>query len=222
MFFKKTFKFFYKEIQLEIKFFNAISGILLYLMSTVFLCYTTLHVNGCIINSNTWNTLFWIILIFIYIDSVKKTFLQERENRHIYYYSLIKPELFIFSKIFYNIILLTIISFFGFFFFTFLFGNPVKNQALFILNVVLSNIGFSSILTLISAISSKLPNNNIIMSILSIPIIIPLIIIIIHVSKNAIIGIEAASNIWYIVINIFINSIIFLLIYILFPFLWKN
>ena len=222
MFFKKIFNFFYKEIKLEIRSFNSINETLLYLMSITFLCYMSLSINNYNINKTTWNILFWITMIFTYIDFIKKNFLKIKNYKYMYYYSLSRPEVFIFFKFFYNTIALIIISFLGYLFFILFLGDPIKNKILFIVNVILASTNFASILTLISSISSKSYNENNNISIINISIIIPIITIIIQISNNAIDGIETTSSILNIITILIINISTLLLSNILFPYLWKE
>jgi len=52
-----------KDIKLEFKQRYAINGILLYVVSTIFVSYLSF---AKIIDPATWNSLFWIIMPFVY------------------------------------------------------------------------------------------------------------------------------------------------------------
>ena len=158
-------------------------------------------------------------MIFTYIDFIKKNFLKIKNYKYMYYYSLSKPEVFIFFKFFYNTIALIMISLLGYLFFILFLGDPIKNKILFIINIILASTNFASVLTLISSMSSKSYNENNNISIINISIIIPIITIIIQISNNAIDGIETTSSILNIITILIINISTLLLSNILFPYL---
>jgi heme exporter protein B len=81
-----------KEILLEWRQKFAINGILLYLGSTVFVCYLSFGVKGNKLSPYVWNALFWVILLFASVNAIAKSFIQERHGRQIYYYSLLSPQ----------------------------------------------------------------------------------------------------------------------------------
>ncbi|HXA00737.1 MAG TPA: hypothetical protein VNW99_02045, partial [Cytophagaceae bacterium] len=147
---------------------------------------------------------------------------QERAGRMIYYYSIASPQAIIISKILYNAGLMMFLSLTGFLFYSIVLGNPVQDQLLFIINVILGALGFSCTLTMVSGIASKAGGNATLMAILSFPIIIPLLLLLIKVSKNALDGLDRGSS-WDELIMLFaINLMITALSYILFPYLWKS
>jgi heme exporter protein B len=211
-----------KEIILEWRQRFALNGILLYLGSTVFLCYLSFGVKGNKLSPYVWNALFWIILLFTSVNAIAKSFMQERAGRMIYYYSIASPQAIIISKILYNAGLMMFLSLTGFLFYSIVLGNPVQDQLLFIINVILGALGFSCTLTMVSGIASKAGGNATLMAILSFPIIIPLLLLLIKVSKNALDGLDRGSS-WDELIMLFaINLMITALSYILFPYLWKS
>ena len=48
-----------------------------------------------------WNGLFWVTLLFICVNAVARSFLQESKGRLLYYYTMIHPVEFIFAKLIY-------------------------------------------------------------------------------------------------------------------------
>jgi heme exporter protein B len=211
-----------KEILLEWRQRFALNGILLYLSSTVFLCYLSFGVKGNTLSPYVWNALFWIILLFTSVNAIAKSFMQERAGRMIYYYSIASPQAIIISKVIYNAGLMMVLSLTGFLFYSVVLGNPVQDQVLFILNVMLGALGFSCTLTMVSGIASKAGGNATLMAILSFPIIIPLLLLLIKVSKNALDGLNRGAS-WDELIMLFaINLMITALSYILFPYLWRS
>jgi heme exporter protein B len=211
-----------KEILLEWRQKFAINGILLYLGSTVFVCYLSFGVKGNKLSPYVWNALFWVILLFASVNAIAKSFIQERHGRQIYYYSLVSPQGIIISKIVYNSLLMMLLSTVGFFFYSLVLGNPIEDKFLFFLNMILGSLGFSSTLTMVSGIASKANNGTTLMAILSFPIIIPLLLILIKISKNAIDGLSRSVSWNDLGILLAINIMIGAVSYLLFPYLWKS
>lgn len=207
-----------KEAKLEMRNKYALGGILLYVVSTVFVSYLSFKQ---IINPATWNALFWIILLFASINGVAKSFINETRGRLLYLYTLVSPQAVILSKIIYNVFLLSVISGLCLFVYTLFVGNIIQDLALFLVTLLLGSFGFSSLLTMVSAIASKTNNNFTLMAILSFPIMMPLLMVLIKLSKNAIDGLD----VWdtnSLLILLFLNVIIVALSYLLFRYLWRD
>ena len=208
-----------KEILLELRQKYAFNGILLYIVSTVFVCYLSFK---NIIDPPTWNALFWIIMLFVSVNAIAKSFVQENSGRQLYIYTLTSPEAIILSKIIYNSILMVVLSIMCFGFYSLFIGYIVQDTLFFLVSLILGSMGFSTVLTMVSAIASKTNNNATLMAILSFPILIPLLMIVIKVSKNAVDGLDRSVSFDYILILILLNLIVVILSYILFPYLWRD
>jgi len=170
----------------------------------------------------TWNTLFWIIMLFVGVNAVAKSFIQEREGRLLYYYGLASPESIIIAKIIYNVLIMSLLGIVALALYSLVLGNPVTDNILFIVNLLLASIGFSSILTLISAIASKTQNGTTLMAVLSFPIILPLLLMAIRVSNNALDGLDWSASSGSLIILGAINVMVIALSIILFPYLWRG
>ena len=210
----------YKEFLLESRQKQSINGLILYLVSTVFVCKMCFR---SIPQPAAWNALFWIIMLFASINATGKSFLQDSRSRFIYLYTLASPQAIIISKVIYNVLLMLLLSIIGFAVYVILLGgNPVQNMSLFFTNVLLGTIGFSAILTTMSAISSRTSNSFTLMAVLSFPLLLPLLMTTIKISKNAIDGLDPSISYRYLLVLAGINVITGVLSYLLFPYLWKD
>lgn len=208
-----------KEVMLEWRSRYALNGILLYVVSTVFVCYLSFRE----INSlPTWNALFWIIMLFASVNAITKSFMQESRGRQLYYYTLTSPYAIIISKIAYNICLMLLLSAIALAFYTLVFKNPVGDPLFYLLSVLLGSISFASVFTMISGIASKSGNGGALMAILSFPVVIPLLVVLIKLSKNALDGLERSVSYNEIVILLAINAIVITTSLLLFPYLWRD
>jgi heme exporter protein B len=208
-----------KEIQLELKQKYVINGILLYLISTIFVTYLAFE-NA--INPETWNSLFWIILLFVAVNGISKSFLQESRGRYLYYYTIASPQSVVLAKILYNLLLMLLLSLLAFGFFMLLMGNDIVNLPLFLVTLLLGSFGLSSVLTMVAAIASRASQNFSLMAILSFPIILPLLGTLMKVARQAMVqpGWEGIGDL--VVILVTINTAVVILAYLLFPYLWKD
>jgi heme exporter protein B len=208
-----------KEIKLEWRQKYAFNGLLLYIISTIYICYLSFKT---IIDPATWNALFWIIMLFAAVNAIVKSFVQESESRLLYYYTLVSPQAVILSKILYNSILMGVLSLINMLFYSLLIGNVVQDMCLYMIALLLGSLGFSTVLTMVAAIAAKAGNNGTLMAILSFPILIPLLITVIKLSKNAIDGLDWSVSTQYIVILAAINVMVIALSFVLFPYLWRD
>jgi heme exporter protein B len=211
-----------KEFKIEWRNKYAINGIALYLVSTIFICYLSFNVRSNQLSVVTWNALFWIIILFASINAVAKSFIQEKQERQLYYYTIISPQALIIARIIYNALLLIVLAFLGLIFYSLILGNPIKDMTLFSGNIFLAAIGFSSTLTLISAIASKAGSNQTLMAVLGFPILLPMLLMVIKVSKNAIDGLARSASIDELLTLMAINIIVGALSFLLFPYLWRS
>ena len=208
-----------KEIKLELKQKYVLNGILLYLVSTIYVTYLAFE-NA--ITSETWNSLFWIILLFVAVNGISKSFVQESPARHLYYYTIASPEAVVLAKILYNLSLMAILSVLSFGFFLLLMGNQVVNVPLFLLTLVFGSLGLSSVLTMVAAIASRASHNFSLMAILSFPIVLPLLAILMKVSHTALVSMDWSGLAPLLVILLTINGAVIALAYLLFPYLWRD
>lgn len=207
-----------KEILLEWRSKYAFNGILLYVISTVFVCYLSFKTTPPLV----WNALFWIILLFAAINAIAKSFIQESKGRLLYYYQIASPQAIIIAKIIYNILLMILMATTALVFYSVVFQNNVGDVPLYLVAVLLGAISFSTVFTMISAIAAKASNNGTLMAILSFPVIIPLLMLIIKLSKNAMDGLDRSVSLDEIGVLCSINLIVIVISLLLFPYLWRD
>ena len=222
MLFQEVSELLKKEITIELRQKYALNGILLYLASTVFICYLSFNLQSSQLHPITWNALFWIIILFTAISAVAKSFLQESPGQLIYYYTVASGQSIITAKMLYYSMLLVGLGLVGFVFYGLVLGNPVQNSWLFILNIILGSIGMATTLTLVSSIASKAQNNQTLLAVLGLPILIPVLLMSIKISKNAIDGLPWSDSYNELAVICSIDAIVCTLAIILFPYIWRS
>jgi heme exporter protein B len=202
---------------LEIRQQYSFYGILLYIGATIFVLFMALEEP----ESNVWNGLFWVIQLFICINAVAKSFLQESKERMLYFYSIASPADFVLSKLLFNSLLMLVMSLLSLLLFSLFLGNPIQKTGQFIGLVMLGGWSLSLVFTFLAAIAAKAQQNAAIMAILGLPLIIPQLLLLMKLSNaafNPLLTIPAAT----VGLLIALDVMIILLAVILFPFLWKD
>ncbi|WP_027302860.1 heme exporter protein CcmB [Rudanella lutea] len=211
-----------KEFVLEWRQRYALNGMLLYIVGAVFVCYLSFNARRGQLTPIVWNTVFWIILLFSAINAVAKSFVQERAGRLLYYYTVASPLQIIVSKILYNTVLMLVLAGLGFVTYAFVLGNPVQDIPLYLLSLLLGAVGFAGSLTLVAGIASKAENSATLMAILSFPVILPLLLMLLRISKSALDGLDRSLSSDEIITLLAIDAIVLVLSGLLFPFIWRS
>ncbi len=215
----KVFHLIRKDFRLEWRNKFAIGGVVLYLVSTIFVTY--LAFDGRI-ELQTWNALFWLIILFASMHAIMKGFVQESENRQLYYYVLASGKEVIVSKIIYNSLLMVVLSLTGLLLFIAFMGNPLQSFMVFLINMLPGVVGLAVVLTLVSAIASKAKNNFTLMAILGFPLVLPLLLLLIRVSNAGLAGAPMAETAPDMLVILLLIFIAFTLSVVLFPYIWRE
>lgn len=208
---------FKKDVLLEVRQQYAFYGVLLYVGATIFVLYMAIEEP----ESRVWNGLFWVLQLFISINAVAKSFLQEPGSRLLYYHTLASPQQFILSKLLFNAVLMLVMSSAAFLVFTLFLGNPGFSFWSFILLVLTGGISLSLVFTFLAAIAAKAQQNAAIMAILGFPIIIPQLILLMKLSSAAF-DTQGTLPLTPLLLLLAMDGLVILLAVILFPFLWKD
>lgn len=209
---------FMKELKQEWRQRFSVQGILLYAVAATYVVYLSMHN----LDKPAWNALYWVILIFSAVSAIAKSFLQESKGKMLYLHQLVHPASLLVAKILYNSLLMVIISMIVFGAYSVLLGQQAEHLGWFILAVILGSASFSSVLTMVSAISSKTGNGHLIMPVLSIPLLIPLLLIAVKASKTAVDGLEVSLLYDDLAVMFVFYLMVSVLGYVLYPWLWKE
>lgn len=208
-----------KEWLLDWRSKASLAGLVVYIVSSLYISYISFKQ---IIDVATWNALFWILILFMAVNALAKSFMAESSGLQLFYYTILSPQLVILSKMVYNGSMLFVFALLTYFFYGLFLGNPVAYVPMFLFTLFIGCFGISSVLSMISAIASRAGHQSSLMAILGFPVLLPLLIIIIHLSKNAIDGIDFSVNIKYVTLLLSLNIMVPALAYILFPYLWRE
>jgi heme exporter protein B len=208
-----------KEGTIEFRRKHALFGILLFAVVLVYLIYKSFNR----IEGLQWDVLLWIIVLFSGINAIAKSFSQESEASRIYYYTLFDAQEVIIAKTIYNFVFLAVIFMLVLGGFSFFIENPVKNFVLFFEGAVLGILGLSVLFTFISSVSGQSgSNNSMLMSIMSIPLTIPIVLLLIKITAVAMRLIQDSSVDKDLIMLGGIDMLLMGSMFILFAELWKD
>ena len=101
-------------------------------------------------------------------------------------------------------------------------NDPVADKLLFLMVIIFTSAGFASSLTLVSAIASKTSNSNILMAVLSFPVIISILLLAVKVTKNCLDGLDRSVSQEALITLFAINCLVGAVSYLLFPYIWRS
>lgn len=207
-----------KEFDLEFRQSYALWGVLLFAACTVFIIFKAFNS----ITAFEWNVLLWIIVIFSGINAVAKSFVQENKETYLHYYTLFDPLELIFAKLIYNFIFITIIIALVVTLLTVFTLNPIVDYSLFVQGALLGSLGLSCIFTFIAALSGIDRGGTTIMSVMALPLVLPIVLIqtkVGAVAMRLMVDSDITTDLW---ILLGIDTLICGLMLLLFPVIWRS
>lgn len=174
------------------------------------------------ISPPTWSALFWVIFMFITLNITIHSYSREQSKSVLFYYTILHPiELFL-TRTLFNFIFILVTAALLYLAMTLFLISPIVDFQLFMLVLVLSSLAFSVIFSFTSAIAVHTGMRNTIMTVLSLPLVLPVILTSVKltlVAANVIMEDGTSSDI---MILSSINLIMIGIAVILFPYLWRS
>lgn len=168
------------EIQREFIGKGAWASLLLFVFAANLLAYLAFKY---IAIAKIWNGVYWIILLFACLNSSSQIF-KESKAQFAYLHQLLDPKELLWGKIIYatliNLVIVTASSLVYLLF----FQHYVSNFFLFFTISLLGGMAIAALLTVTASIAFKAAGGNSLLSILSIPVLIPLLIVLLGASNS--------------------------------------
>lgn len=223
----------YKELLLEWKQKYALSGLMLYVACMVAIITLNfsdgvqiddreLNINILNLSGHAWNIMYWLILLFVAINAVAKSFAAEREGQLRYLYSMSHPTAIVLAKTIYNALLMAVIGIVTFGLHSVLGGQEAKSPMIFLLAAIIGGLAFSASLTLVSAIASKADNKTTLLAVLAFPLMAALLLVLIGVTEAAWEGQGWADVQEDMIAVLGVSTALIALSVMLFPFIWRE
>lgn len=175
-----------KDLRAELRSRYAINTVLAFVGAALLLILFSLKADQ--LAPTPKSGLIWIIILFAALSSLSRSFVTETERQT---YDLLRlhakaSEVFT-GKLLYNFTFTLAVNIGTFLLYIFLLGLPVADLTALVLTLLLGTLGLSSVATMLAAIVAQADRKGAIFSVLSIPLLFPLILILVRTSKAALI-----------------------------------
>ncbi len=177
---------FQKDLQAELRSRYAINTVLAFVGAAMLLILFSLKADQ--LPPTPKSGLIWIVILFAALSSLSRSFVTETERQTFDLLRLHgKPSEVFTGKLFYNFTFALAVNICTFLLYIFLLGLPVVDLLALILTILLGTLGLSAVATMLAAIVSQADRKGAIFSVLSIPLLFPLILILVRTSKAALV-----------------------------------
>lgn len=215
-----------REFKTEWRNRNVLSGLLLYTFSTILLVYFLLNygdTNDNVLSGLSRTILFWVILLFSTVNAISGSFFREPEGLFLYHYYTLKPEMYLVAKYIVNALLSFTLAIFSIVIFELLIPGHVAHVSLFLVVLIMGNLSFASIFTLMSSLASRAGAQSGVVPIIGFPIVVPVLI---YISRLTVMALQPTFA-WDMFIRdlgvlLSFNLILPILGIILFPYIWRE
>jgi heme exporter protein B len=207
-----------KDLLLEIRQQYTFYGVLLYVASTIFVLYLAMGQPEAVV----WNGLFWMIQLFVCVNAVAKSFLQESSGRMLYYYTISGARNFNIAKLIFNAALMMVMSVTSLLLFYLMMGDVLQYPLRFTGTVCLGGTSLSLVFTFLAAIAARAKQNAALIAILGFPLIIPQLLLLMRISNTAFSDVIQGGYLQMSLLLSGFDVLVVMLSIILFPFLWKD
>jgi len=176
-----------KDLQAELRSRYAINTVLAFVGASLLLILFTL--DAAQLSPVPKSALVWIIILFATLSSLSRSFVMETDKKT---YNLLRlhgqaPAVFL-GKLCFNYLFTLAINVTTFVGYLFLLDISIADLSAFLLILILGTAGLSSVATMLGAIVSQADRKGAIFSVLSIPLLFPLILILARLAQAALIA----------------------------------
>ena len=218
----KAWSLFRKDWQSEIRTRYAINALAMFILVTISVILFSIGSEK--ISEYLTGGLLWVVIFFSAMSGLSRAFVSEEERGTTLTLQLIAAPSTIFSgKLIFNLLLVFIMNFVIAFLYSLLFDSfVIREFSLFALAFVFGNIGIAVSSTIIAAIISKASSKGTLYPVLSFPILLPLILTLLEITKFAIDGKTIEESFVELAVLICYDVIMLTASYLLFDFIWKD
>ena len=179
---KQIKQLFLKELKMELKNKYALWSLVLLLVVSVFIIYTIQKEAS----NQVWHSLFYVVLIFGVVQNIGRSFLMENKGSLLYYKFLVDSRAIIVSKILYqflvNAFFLVVLSALM----NFWLPQSIPHFWQYLVTALLFTLCNSAVFTFNSALALGAKNSSLVAMILSLPLLIPSLLVSLKSASKAI------------------------------------
>jgi heme exporter protein B len=218
----KAYSLFRKDWHSELRTRYAINALAMFILVTISVILFSIGSEK--ISEYLTGGLLWVVIFFSAMSGLSRAFVSEEERGTTLTLQLIASPSTVFSgKLLFNVLLVFLMNIVITFLFFILFESfVIKSFLLFTFAFILGNIGIAVSSTIIAAIISKASSKGTLYPVLSFPILLPLILTLLELTKFAIDGETLESSFVEIAVLVCYDVIMLTASYLLFDFIWKD
>jgi heme exporter protein B len=218
----KSFYIFLKDWKSELRTRYAINALAMFILVTV--SVILFSVGNEKISDYLTGGLLWVVIFFSAMSGLSRAFVSEEERGTVTLLHIIAAPATIFNgKLLFNLLLVFLMNFVITILFFLLFeAFVIKSMLLFFVAFVLGNIGIAVSSTVIAAIISKAGSKGTLYPVLSFPILLPLILVLLELTKFAMDGKSLEGSLIGVFVLVSYDVIMFTASFLLFEFIWKD
>lgn len=192
--FRKVIAVLHKDLSIELRSRYAVNTVFAFVAASLLLLLFTLRAQE--LAPTPKSGLVWIIILFAALAVLSRSFVAETENKT---YDLLRVygngnSVFL-GKLIFNFSFTTLINLVTFTLYIFLVGLNIVHTGAFLIVLLFGSAGIASVSTLIAAVVAQADRKGVIFSVLSIPLLVPLLLIVTRVTKGAFID-GTLINLW--------------------------
>lgn len=217
-----VFAIFKKDWESELRTRYAINALAMFILVTISVILFSIGQEK--VSEHLTGGLFWVVIFFSAMSGLSRAFVSEEERGTTLTLQLIAaPSTVYFGKLLFNLVLVFIMNIAIVILYFLLFESfVIMNLSLFLLSLLLGSIGIAISSTLIAAIISKANTKGTLYPVLSFPILLPLILTLMELTKFAMDGDTISESYAELMVLVSYDVIMGTAGFMLFDFIWKD
>ncbi len=181
---RSTFTIFSKDLHTELRTRFALNMVLAFVAAAMLLILFAVEAQH--LEPGPKSGLIWVIILFAALSSLSRSFISETDKNTFDLLRLNAAGSVVYSgKLLYNFIFTLLVNVVSFALYIFLTGMAVQSWSAFLVILLLGTAGLSAVSTMTAALVSQADRKGAIFSVLSIPLFMPLILLLTDISKTA-------------------------------------
>ena len=218
----KSYSLFKKDWQSELRTRYAINALAMFILVTISVILFSIGQEN--ISKHLTSGLLWVVIFFSAMSGLSRAFVSEEDRGTTLTLHLIAAPSTIFNgKLIFNVVLVYLMNIAIIILYTLLFESfVIQNFSIFFFAALFGSFGIAVASTIIAAIISKASAKGTLYPVLAFPILLPLILILLELTKSAIDGKSLDTVFVELAVLVCYDVIMLTASYMLFDFIWKD
>lgn len=219
---KKIYYIFLKDIHSELRNRYTINSLIMFVIVAISIILFSIGSEK--VPENLFAGLYWVIVFFTAMTGLSRVFVSEEERgTNLFLILTAKPSSVFLGKFFFNLVLTFILNTLITILALALYNDFVlRNYNLFLISFIFGNVGIAVTSTFIASIISKANAKGTLYPVLSFPVLLPLIMVLMELTKAAIEGLTIGEKEAELVVLFSYDIIIFTASILLFDLIWND